>query len=189
MTSVPHCGVSAMPASTFGASREWIRTTSACGPRRAVTRSPGSTTPTATSCRSRRTRRNRLLAITGLHVRRRQPFAAVGARQLRMYGVAARLVTHLDRGAVLGSEPLVAPTEERDHDWPEVAAHLRQPVLEPVRPVRVLALFEHPAVDKRLQPLRQDWSWRARALEEVLETADTHECIPQDEHRPPITDD
>src|SRR3954470_3893553 len=180
MTSSPPSAPSTNAASRSCGSMAWSRTTRASGRRPPRPRPPGSTTPTATSCRSRRTRRNRLLAITGLHVRRRQPFAAVGARQLRMYGVAARLVTHLDRGAVLGSEPLVAPTEERDHDWPEVAAHLRQPVLEPVRPVRVLALFEHPVVDKRLQPLRQDWSWRARALEEVLETADAHECIPKD---------
>src|SRR5438270_673029 len=172
MTSSPSSAPSTNAASRSCGSMAWSRTTRASGPRPPTPRSPGSTIPTATSCRSRRTRRNRLLAITGLHVRRRQPFAAVGARQLRMYGVAARLVTHLDGGVVLGGEPLVSPTEERDHDWPEIAAHLRQPVLEPVRPVRVLALLEHPDVDKRLQPHRQDRPWRARARDEVLEAAD-----------------
>src|SRR5438067_11605919 len=75
---------------------------------------------------------NPVAAGLGFHVSSGQPVAALGAGKLGVDGVAARLVPHLDRRAVLAGHPFVAPSQERDQHRPQVKALLGGPVFEAV---------------------------------------------------------
>src|SRR5439155_2892369 len=78
-----------------------------------------------------------------LHVTGFEPLPTLRTGELRVHGVAARPVTHLDGRAGGAGHPAVAPGQEGDDDRVEGAALLGEAVLEAVGPLRVLPPLQH----------------------------------------------
>src|SRR5262245_21444284 len=95
----------------------------------------------------------------------------------------------LDGRAGAAGHPPIAPARHRDDDGVEVAALLRQPVLEAWRPVLVAHAFEDAVRDELPEPVGEAVAGRAEVALEVLEATDAEERVAQDEKRPAVADD
>jgi hypothetical protein len=97
-------------------------------------------------------------------------------------------VLHDDRRPI-GTEPSVAPTHQRHEDGEEVTTLLGEHVLVALRSGLVRDLLEHPLVDERGEPVRQDVAGYPQVGLDRFEPALPKEHVTHDQQRPPLTDD
>jgi hypothetical protein len=87
------------------------------------------------------------------------------------------------------SEPAIAPAHQGGEHRIEVDAHLGEPVLVAIRRLLVAVLLEHAPLDQRREPVGEDVACDAEVALDLLEAAQAHEDVAQDQGGPPLADD
>src|SRR3974390_1649652 len=120
-----------------------------------------------------------------------------GHAQLRTAAHAAPAVVELaaaalvleDHRALALDAVAVGPLPERHEGRPQVGALLGQAVLAAQRPLLVRALHEDALVDESLEAGLEDVAGDAQVALDVVEGADAHEGLPDDQEGPTFSDD
>jgi DNA-binding SARP family transcriptional activator len=114
--------------------------------------------------------------------------AAVGAVQLGMADVTARVVAVQHWGTGLAREPFVSPGGHDHEHVDQVGPHGGQVVLE-ARPLVVRTAAEHALADKMVQSLGQDLARDPEIGLYLVEPGEPDPYVTQDQRRPGLPDD
>ncbi len=102
--------------------------------------------------------------------------------------VAADRVDEQHRAAFLRPCPTVAPSGEGENRRHEIAPGLRQAIFVACRPSVIRPPLDDATGGERFKTPRQQIARYAEILDQLVETRDAEEQVPDDERRPPVTD-
>src|SRR5208282_3493884 len=109
---------------------------------------------------------------------------------VHQHGIGLRpgLAVDNDDTGALGSEMLVAPSEQCPQHRPKLATGLGQDVFVARRSFAVAAALEQTRFDQSLEPARQDIGCNPEALLELVKPRQAERRIAQNENAPPLPD-